>query len=162
MTCQTNTSGSAETEALGELLGKLLRPPVLVELRSDLGGGKTTFVKGLARGAGSENTVTSPTFTLNQIYKAKNGIQIAHHDFYRLNEPGIMTDELIELLKDTRTITVVEWGGIVKDVLPEDRITVEFKPVAINPDGREIAFYYPEAQVKLIKKLETDWIRIKQ
>ena len=160
MTWQTFTTGSAETERLGELLGKMLKPPVLVELRSDLGGGKTTFVKGLARGAGSTDNVTSPTFTLNQIYRANNGIQIAHHDFYRLSEPGIMADELTESLQDDKTITVVEWGDIVKDVLPADRITVGFKPVASNADGREIDISYPESQAELIRQLETIWTKV--
>ena len=160
-TWQTSSTGSAETERLGELLGKLLKPPVLVELRSDLGGGKTTFVKGLARGAGSKDIVTSPTFTLNQIYRAKNEIQIAHHDFYRLNEPGIMADELTESLQDNKTITVVEWGDIVEDVLPKERVTVEFKPVATNTDKRQIIFSYLESKYEMVKQLETDWVKLK-
>ena len=133
----------------------------MVELRSDLGGGKTTFVKGLARGAGSKDIVTSPTFTLNQIYSAKNGVRIAHHDFYRLNEPGIMADELTESLSDDKTITVVEWGDIVDDVLPGDRITVEFKPIATSTDERQIIIYYTEKMISVIKQLETDWSKLR-
>lgn len=143
------------------MLGKLLRPPAMVELRSDLGGGKTTFVKGLARGVGSGNTVTSPSFTLNQIYRAKNGTRIAHYDFYRLNKAGIMADELAESLQDDKTITVVEWGDIIEDVLPEDRTAVEFKPVPTSTDERQIIFYYPESQSGLFKQLETERIKIK-
>lgn len=133
----------------------------VVELSSDLGGGKTTFVKGLARGAGSQDTVTSPTFTLNQIYQAKNGTKIAHHDFYRLSEPGIMADELAESLQDDKTITVIEWGGIVEDVLPTERITVEFKLVSSNSEKRQIVFNYPESMGKLIKQVGTEWSQLK-
>ena len=161
MTWRTLSTGSAETEALGELLGRLLNPPAVVELRSDLGGGKTTFVKGLARGAGSDDEVTSPTFTLSQVYRSSSGVTIAHHDFYRLSEPGVMADELAESLGDDSNITVVEWGDIVKDVLPRERIAVEFKLVASDTDEREITFEYPENLGGIIKKLETEWTRIR-
>ena len=154
MTWQTRSTGSAETEALGERLGRLLKPPAVVELRSDLGGGKTTFVRGLARGAGSKDTVTSPTFTLNQTYNAKNAIKISHHDFYRLNEAGIMYGELVESLDDDKTITIVEWADIINDVLPDERLAIEFKLVAANTDEREIIFLYPAELEGVIKNLE--------
>ncbi len=71
-----------------------------------------------------------------------------------------MADELSESLQDDKTITVVEWGDIVEDVLPEDRLTVEFKPVATNTDERQIIFSYPENQAGLIKQLETEWTKV--
>ncbi|MBI2007860.1 tRNA (adenosine(37)-N6)-threonylcarbamoyltransferase complex ATPase subunit type 1 TsaE [Candidatus Saccharibacteria bacterium] len=146
---------------MGELLGRHLKAPALVELRSDLGGGKTTFVKGLARGIDSDDAVTSPSFTLSNIYLSKTrSWKIDHFDFYRLKEAGIMADELSESLQDDKTITVVEWGDIVEDVLPEDRLTVEFKPVATNTDERQIIFSYPENQAGLIKQLETEWTKV--
>ncbi len=141
-------------------MGKLLKPPQVLELYSDLGGGKTTFVQGLAKGVGSKAPVTSPTFTLNQIYSA-DGVKISHHDFYRLNEAGIMSEELGESLQDDRTITVVEWGDVVRGVLPEERIRIEFKPTLNDSEGREIIFRYPRAQTGLIKQLETNWTRIR-
>jgi tRNA threonylcarbamoyladenosine biosynthesis protein TsaE len=160
MTWQTSSTGSAETEALGERLGKLLKSPAVVELRSDLGGGKTTFVKGLARGLGSKDQVTSPTFTLNQIYQTKDSVKISHHDFYRLSEAGIMSDELAESLSDNKTVTVVEWGSIVENVLPEDRLTIEFRSAAASPDEREVIFTYPKSQAGLIRRLETSSVKI--
>jgi len=72
-----------------------------------------------------------------------------------------MADELAESLQDDKTITVVEWGDIVEDVLPADRITAEFKPVATNPDERRVIFSYPKDKAGLIKQLETDWARVK-
>jgi tRNA threonylcarbamoyladenosine biosynthesis protein TsaE len=161
MIWQTLSTGSAETERLGEILGSYLKPPGVVELLSDLGGGKTTFVKGLARGVGSKDTVTSPTFTLNQIYRAKDGVQIAHHDFYRLSEAGIMANELAESLNDDKTVTVVEWGGVVEDVLPKDRLTIEFKPVASNTDERQITITYPENLADIVRHVETEWSKLK-
>lgn len=160
MTWQTNSIASAGTERLGELLGKSLKPPVVLELRSDLGGGKTTFVRGLARGLGSQDPVTSPSFTLKQIYKAKNGVKISHHDFYRLDEAGIMADELAESLEDKKTITIIEWADIIANVLPESRLTVEFKITANNSEERQIIFYYPDSLIGAMEKLKTDWARI--
>ena len=143
------------------MLAQQLKSPELIELRSDLGGGKTTFVKGLAAGLGSKNIVTSPTFTLNQIYKAKKGAEIHHYDFYRLDNPGIMADQLAESLQNSKVITVVEWAHIVSDVLPKDRFSVEFKVVEVNQDERLIIINYPESRIKIMKGLEEAWREIK-
>jgi len=153
MIWQTRSTGSADTERLGEALGSLLKPPTLLELRSDLGGGKTTFVRGLVRGLGSKDKVSSPTFTLSRIYKADH-LEIHHFDFYRLSEPGVVSDQLEESLQNSRVITVVEWSDIVQGVLLPDRLTIEFKPLQANVDERQIAISYPESRRKLIEGLE--------
>src|SRR5438046_2901303 len=118
MTWQTSSTGSADTERLGELLGKLISGGEVVELMSDLGGGKTTFIRGLVRGLGGQDMVASPTFTLNRIYKAGN-LEIHHFDFYRLNEPGVVAAQLEESLQNPKVVTVVEWSKIVENVLPD-------------------------------------------
>jgi tRNA threonylcarbamoyladenosine biosynthesis protein TsaE len=156
MTWQTHSTGSADTERLGEALGNLLKGREIIELRSDLGGGKTTFVRGLARGAGSRDRVASPTFTLNKIYRAPH-LEIHHFDFYRLSEPGVVSDQLEESLQNSRVITVVEWSKIVEDVLPKDRLTIEFKPVADDPDERLVTVAYPEKYANIIREVETEW-----
>ena len=71
-----------------------------------------------------------------------------------------MAEELAESLQDDKTVTAVEWSGIVQNVLPPDRIIVEFKPLATNTDERQIIFSYPENQVGLIKQLETEWTKV--
>lgn len=156
MIWQTLSTSSAETERLGSLLGCKLNGGEVIELRSDLGGGKTTFVKGLAAGAGISKTVTSPTFTLNRIYPGKH-LTIYHYDFYRLDDPGILADQLAESINDDRGVVVIEWANIVKDVLPDQHISIEFKPTANNPDERQISFFYPEKFRKLLTDIETDW-----
>jgi tRNA threonylcarbamoyladenosine biosynthesis protein TsaE len=161
MTWQMRSTSSGDTESLGELLGKLLKGGEVIELRSDLGGGKTTFVRGLAKGAGSKDTVTSPTFTLNKIYKAKKGLQIHHFDFYRLAQAGIVAEQLAESLSGPKNIVVIEWSDIVKGVLPKDFLTIEFLPVAANSDERNINFSYPEKLRPLIAQLETDWKEVR-
>jgi len=157
MIYKTVSTSSEDTQRLGQLLGQLLKSPEIIELRADLGGGKTTFVRGLARGLGSKDQVSSPTFTLNKVYKAKAGQQVHHYDFYRLYEAGIMNDELAESLQNPKVITVVEWSDIVQDVLPEDRFSIEFKPTANNPEGREISISYPETKAAVVRKLEAVW-----
>ena len=156
LTWQVTSTGSGETEKLGELFGRALTPPVFLELRADLGGGKTTFVRGLARGLGSKDVVSSPTFTLNKVYQTKKG-ELHHFDFYRLNEPGVVSNQLQESFRAKDAITVVEWSDIVKDVLPEQRLSIEFKPTPNDPDERQISISYPEKLAGLIRKIETDW-----
>jgi tRNA threonylcarbamoyladenosine biosynthesis protein TsaE len=155
MIWQTSSTNSDDTERLGAWLGSQLKGGEVIELRSDLGGGKTTFVRGLVRGAGSRDRVSSPTFTLSRIYKAKN-FDIHHFDFYRLNDPGILADQLAEALENNNVV-IVEWADIVKNVLPESRISIEFKPVASSSEERQITFHYPEPQRQLIAFLESNW-----
>jgi tRNA threonylcarbamoyladenosine biosynthesis protein TsaE len=146
------STGSDDTQRIGEALAELVKPPELIELRADLGGGKTTFTKGFVRGLGSADKVSSPTFTLNKIYKADH-IEIHHFDFYRLDEPGVVSDQLEESLQNSRVVTIVEWADIVAGVLPDERITIEFKAVADTEDEREITFEVPESKMEIIEKL---------
>jgi tRNA threonylcarbamoyladenosine biosynthesis protein TsaE len=119
---------------------------------SDLGGGKTTLTRGLAKGFGSSDKVASPSFTLSKIYKAK-GKELHHFDFYRLQEPGALSNELAEVLEDNNNVVVVEWPGIVQDVLPKDRMTIHLR--VTSPDSREIEFCYPEQLTYLLKGVNT-------
>src|SRR5947207_15599147 len=114
MIWQTVSTSSEDTEKLGELLGSVLSPPGVIELRSDLGGGKITYTRGLARGFGSKDKVSSPTFTLNKIDKNSKEQQIHHLDFYRLHVPGILTDQLFESCDDKNVIQRVKLATILK------------------------------------------------
>ncbi|MBI2009416.1 tRNA (adenosine(37)-N6)-threonylcarbamoyltransferase complex ATPase subunit type 1 TsaE [Candidatus Saccharibacteria bacterium] len=161
MIWQTVSTSSDDTQRLGQLLGRLIKSPEIIELRSDLGGGKTTFVKGLARGLGSKDTVTSPSFTLNRIYQLKGNKQVHHYDFYRLSEAGIMSDELAESLQDPNVVTVMEWSDIVQNILPKKHLIIKFMPTANDPNVRKITISYPESKIGLMGQLETNWTEIK-
>lgn len=113
------------TQALAACIGGALKGGEVIELQSDLGGGKTTFVKGLARGMGINSTVQSPTFVISQIYNAPTGLELHHFDFYRLNEPGVMSAELAESIKLPNAVVAIEWSEIVHDILPKQRMTVK-------------------------------------
>lgn len=79
-TCQIVSTSSDATEKLGEQVGKRLKGGEVIELISDLGGGKTTFIRGLARGMGSTDHVSSPTFTISKFYSVKPKPQTTHLD----------------------------------------------------------------------------------
>lgn len=111
-------------QQLGEKLGQLLRGGEVLELVGDVGAGKTTLVRGIARGMGIDETVQSPSFTINRVYDAPQQLQLSHYDFYRLADPGIMRSELDEAVHDPRTVVVVEWADTVEQTLPVDRLTM--------------------------------------
>lgn len=123
----------------------------MIELVSDLGGGKTTFVRGLARGLRSADRVASPTFTISKVYQAADK-QLHHFDFYRLHEAGIIADELAEVVDDPQNITVVEWGDIVQNVLPAKRLTITIHRT--GDDSRDIMVHYPDALHYLVEAMQ--------
>lgn len=151
MTWQTSSTSSEHTEKLAEKIGAQLKGGEVIELISDLGGGKTTFVRGLARGAGSTDRVASPTFTISKVYEAGNK-EIHHFDFYRLGEAGLIGEELSEVLGDPNIITVVEWADIVQDVLPQQRLTITITKTPT--DGRDLTFRAPLALDYLIQAVQ--------
>lgn len=114
----------AETQALAEVIGRVVKGGDVFELTSDLGGGKTTFTKGFARGMGITEVVQSPTFNISLIHKGANNLELHHFDFYRLTEAGVMRAELAESLEQPNAVVVIEWGDIVHDILPENRVTI--------------------------------------
>ncbi|OGS36610.1 MAG: tRNA (adenosine(37)-N6)-threonylcarbamoyltransferase complex ATPase subunit type 1 TsaE [Elusimicrobia bacterium RIFOXYD12_FULL_66_9] len=98
----------AETVALGEVLGRNLSPGDLILLFGELGAGKTTLVRGIARGVGFRGRVSSPTFALAHVYRG-NPLTLHHLDLYRLKDADTEELGLEELLADPRGAMVVEW-----------------------------------------------------
>jgi tRNA threonylcarbamoyladenosine biosynthesis protein TsaE len=119
-----------------------LRGGEVIELVSDVGGGKTTFVRGLAQGMGSPDKVASPSFTLSREYRADK-LTMYHFDFYRLSDPGIVANELAEVVDDPLAVVVVEWADIVENVLPADKLTITIKNK--GETNREFSFSCPES-----------------
>lgn len=122
---------SIATQELATIIGHNLRGGEVIKLVSDIGGGKTTLVKGVAKGAGSNDHVSSPSFTIRNDYQARN-ITIAHFDFYRLSEPGIVKDMLREELVNPTTVVIIEWASLVSDVLPVDHITIAIQATGLS------------------------------
>lgn len=140
-TITVTSESAAATERLAELLGSRLKGGECIELVSDLGGGKTTFTRGLVKGAGSLDSVASPTFTISRVYSSPK-FNIHHFDFYRLQDAGLAAYELEDLLSDSGIVIVVEWGGVVESVLPDKRMTIE---IAQKGNGhRELRLVTPD------------------
>jgi tRNA threonylcarbamoyladenosine biosynthesis protein TsaE len=111
-----------ETERLGARLGALLRAGDVVLLRGELGAGKTAFTRGLARGVGSDDLVTSPTFVLVNEYDGP--LRLYHADLYRLDDPDSVADlELGDYARDG--VLIVEWPERGEDTLPAEHLLVE-------------------------------------
>lgn len=137
-----------DTLKLGEKIGKACIGGEVFELTSDLGGGKTAFVRGLASGMGIVDEVSSPSFTINNTYTGK-GLVLEHFDFYRLDDAGVVGEQLGEDLFRKDTVAAIEWGDVVSDVLPADRIVVAI--TLGGDDARIFSFSYPPARAYLFR-----------
>jgi tRNA threonylcarbamoyladenosine biosynthesis protein TsaE len=130
--------GEGEMRAFGVKLGAFLRGGEVIELVGDVGAGKTSLTKGIAAGLGVDEDVQSPSFTISRVYETPQHLYLAHYDFYRLHDAGVMANELKEAVGDPHNITVVEWADIVKGVLPADRLSVHITPTAEHERRLEI------------------------
>lgn len=116
----------------GEKFAGKLTPPAVIELIGDVGAGKTTFVRGLAKGLGIQAPVTSPSFTISKAYALPGQGHLIHYDFYRLTDPGLMLEGLTESISDPDNITIIEWAGSSSDLLPDNHIIIT---IDYNEDG---------------------------
>ncbi|MBT2583942.1 tRNA (adenosine(37)-N6)-threonylcarbamoyltransferase complex ATPase subunit type 1 TsaE [Planococcus sp. ISL-109] len=123
-----------ETEQLAMRLAGLLQPRDIVTLEGDLGAGKTTFTKGLAKGFGIERTVNSPTFNILKQYEGT--LQLNHFDVYRLenSDEDIGFDELFA----EEAVSVIEWAQFIEDYLPDERLGIVIR--RLSEEGREVEF----------------------
>jgi len=126
VTISTVTRSAADTHALAERIGSLLRAGDVVVLAGELGAGKTVFAKGLARALGISEPVVSPSFTIVREYDAP--LPLVHVDVYRLDHVQELHDLGFDDLVGGDSVTVVEWGDRVRAVLPPDRLDVRLDP----------------------------------
>ena len=115
-----------ETIRLGEELAKGLTKGDVIALYGDLGGGKTTFTKGLGKGLGVKDNyrINSPTFVLIKEYEAK--LPIYHMDLYRLDNLKDIEDVGIEEYIYGDGVAIIEWAEKIKKILPKEHIAVKF------------------------------------
>ena len=126
------TRSVEETIALGERLAASLPPGTVVALSGDLGAGKTALTKGIARGLGVEDTITSPTFTLVNEHAARDGRRLYHVDLYRLDRPQQAVEIGIEEELAPDGWTIIEWAEKLGDVLPADAARIHIEIVGEN------------------------------
>ena len=120
------TQSAAETEALGQKLAQKLRGGEVIAFTGDLGAGKTAFTRGLARGLGITDRVTSPTFTIVNEYEGGR-LPLFHFDMYRLSSSDELYDIGWEDYLARGGVCAVEWSEIVEDALESDAIRVDIK-----------------------------------
>ena len=128
------TNSPVETEAIGVALGKILTAGTVIAYRGDLGAGKTAFTRGLARGLGSSEIVTSPTYTIVNEYLGGR-LPLFHFDMYRLASSDDLWDIGWEDYLDRGGICAVEWSENVEDAM-EDAICITIEK--LGEDSRRI------------------------
>ena len=128
------TNSPAETEAIGSALGRILPPGSVIAYRGDLGAGKTAFTRGLARGLGCTEIVTSPTYTIVNEYLGGR-IPLFHFDMYRLRSSDDLFDIGWDDYLERGGVCAVEWSENVDDAM-EDAIYITIEK--LGEDSRQI------------------------
>ena len=119
----TETRSPEETYELGRKIGLQARPGQVYTLTGDLGVGKTVFTQGVAAGLGITEPVSSPTFTIVQVYE-EGRLPFYHFDVYRIGD----IEEMEEIGYDDyffgKGICLIEWAELIEEILPDDRISI--------------------------------------
>ena len=129
------SNSAQETEALGERLAAVLRPGDVVAYTGDLGAGKTAFTRGLARGLGVPDRVTSPTFTIVNEYEGGR-LPLFHFDLYRMESPEELFDIGWEDYLARGGVCAVEWSEHAEGAFEEEPIWVDIRRGA--DDGQRV------------------------
>lgn len=124
-----------------DLAGKI-KGGETIELKGDLGSGKTALVKCLAGQLGSKDHVSSPSFTIENIYRCPK-FDIHHFDFYRLDEAGLAGHELQEVLHQPDKLIIIEWAGLVDNILDMSRLTIGFSLKDNRSEARQLTLTAP-------------------
>jgi tRNA threonylcarbamoyladenosine biosynthesis protein TsaE len=147
---QQKTTSAEQTNTIAKEFAKSLHGGDIVLLHGDLGAGKTTFTKGIAEALGVEDTITSPTFTLMNVYPIKNSkfeIQnLIHIDTYRLEDAAELVDIGVEdYLGDPNTVCLIEWPEKIKNLLQGKKVVdIFFEHAGEDENTRKITIRHPE------------------
>ena len=114
----TETRSPEETYALGEKIGKAAQPGQIYTLTGDLGVGKTVFTQGVAAGLGITEPVSSPTFTIVQVYE-EGRLPFYHFDVYRIGDVEEMDEIGYEDYIYGEGVSLIEWANLIEEILPE-------------------------------------------
>ena len=144
MTVKYLTKNLFQTQRVGrdfakKITGQIRKKAVVLALEGNLGGGKTTFLQGFAKGLGIKEKILSPTFVILKKFKIKDlRFKIFYHiDCYRIQKPKEILDlGFNEILSDSKNIVAVEWAGRIKKILPKTAVWINLK--FINRNTREI------------------------
>lgn len=123
-----------------------------MELIGDLGSGKTTLIKGIAKGLGITEAVSSPTFTISRVYDLGDK-RFYHFDFYRIDSSDIVALELSEAASEPNAIVAVEWAEHAEGAMPRDRLSIKFSSTSETDREIELTAHGSKATA-LIEKLQ--------
>lgn len=156
------TNSFEDTIRLGKNIGRVLRAGDVICLSGDLGTGKTALTNGIAKALEIDSYITSPTFTLVNEYQGK--LPLYHFDVYRISDPDEMFDIGFEEYLNGSGVTIIEWGEMITDILPKDKIVINIKKnLREGMDVREISLdfigdKYSGYKEKIIKE-QSAWER---
>jgi tRNA threonylcarbamoyladenosine biosynthesis protein TsaE len=142
MAIRVKSDSADQTRALAAAVAELCQAGDLLVLVGDLGAGKTAFTQGLGRALGVTEPITSPTFTIAREYPATShgDVRVLHHlDVYRLSGPDDAVDLAIEERLDADSVTVIEWGEVIRAELPGDLLEVRLN-YGDGDDDRLVSF----------------------
>jgi len=140
MTKNVLRSNSAEqTRAIGAMLAQSLLDGDVVLLSGNLGAGKSEFARGIAAGLGVQGPVTSPTFTLLNIYQTKHGFDLRHFDWYRIQDAEELLLSGLDELIGGEGITLIEWHERAKGLVPRKHLKVAIR--TLDEHSRELVLH---------------------
>lgn len=122
---QKNTTSPEETMAFGRCLGSALQAGDVICISGELGAGKTHLTKGIARGLGIVDAITSPTYTILQIYEGK--IPLYHFDLYRVEDAGELYDIGFEEYVFGQGACIIEWADKFGESMPRERLVISLE-----------------------------------
>ena len=134
-----------DTYELGEKIGQMAKPGMVISLTGDLGVGKTVFTQGLAKGLCIEEPVNSPTFTIVQVYE-KGRLPLYHFEVYRIGDIEEMDEIGYEDYFYGSGVTMIEWANLIEEILPQD-----YQEVQIEKD-LEKGFDYRTITIKEVHR----------
>ncbi len=141
----TETFSPEETFQLGQKIGEQAKPGELYTLIGDLGVGKTVLTQGIARGLGIEEPISSPTFTIVQVYE-EGRMPFYHFDVYRIGDVEEMEEIGYEDYFYGQGITMIEWANLIEEILPN-----HYREIRIEKD-LEQGFDYRRITVREVTK----------
>lgn len=130
--------------ALGKSIAEKAAPGDIIALTGDLGTGKTVFTKGIARGLGIDEPVSSPTFTIVSEYRSGR-MPLFHFDVYRIGDPDEMDEVGLDDYLSNGGLSLIEWAELIRDMLPPETVWVTIeKDLESGFDFRRITIERPE------------------
>ncbi len=138
------------TKRIGEIIGERIFPGAVICLNGDLGAGKTTMTKSIAKAMGIDEDITSPTFTIVNEY-TDYPIPLYHFDVYRIGSSDEMFDIGYDEYIESGGVVIIEWSNLIWDILPKDRLELF---LTYDREGRSLEMIaYGDRHKKLIEEV---------